>query len=82
MPDDSAKLTLTLHPNIAEIDPADWDACAGEANPFVSHAFMSAMEDSGSETSTRSQGAPGPRSLPSQKGSRSTARAKRDCCGQ
>jgi predicted N-acyltransferase len=48
MPDDSAKLTLTLHPKIAEIDPAAWDACAGDANPFVSHAFMSAMEDSGS----------------------------------
>jgi predicted N-acyltransferase len=48
MPDDSAKLTLTLHPKIAEIDPAAWDACAGDANPFVSHAFISAMEDSGS----------------------------------
>lgn len=29
--------------------PADqWDACAGSSNPFVSHAFLSAMEDSGS----------------------------------
>ncbi|MEP2987992.1 MAG: GNAT family N-acetyltransferase [Parasphingorhabdus sp.] len=25
-----------------------WDSCAGSANPFVSHAFLSAMEDSGS----------------------------------
>ena len=48
MPDGSEKLTLTLHPRIADIDPAAWDACAGEANPFVSHAFLSAMEDSGS----------------------------------
>ena len=51
MPDGSATLTLTLHPKIAEIDAADWDACAGDGNPFVSHAFLSAMEDSGSANS-------------------------------
>ena len=44
---DSSELTLTLHRAIAEITPAEWDACAGD-NPFVSHAFLSAMEDSGS----------------------------------
>jgi predicted N-acyltransferase len=48
MPDGSATLTLTLHDRIAEIDAADWDACAGEGNPFVRHAFLSALEDSGS----------------------------------
>ncbi len=48
MPDGSATLTLTLHTRIAEIAAADWDACAGAGNPFVSHAFLSAMEDSGS----------------------------------
>lgn len=48
MPDGPLPLTLTLHPRIAEIAPADWDACAGTANPFVSHAFLSALEDSGS----------------------------------
>ncbi|MCL2430381.1 MAG: GNAT family N-acetyltransferase, partial [Alphaproteobacteria bacterium] len=48
MPDGADALTLTLHPRIAEIDPASWDACAGEDNPFVSHAFLSAVEDSGS----------------------------------
>jgi uncharacterized protein len=48
MPDGSATLTLTLHARIAEIDAADWDACAGDGNPFVSHEFLSAMEDSGS----------------------------------
>jgi hypothetical protein len=26
----------------------DWDACAGEANPFTRHAFVTALEDSGS----------------------------------
>jgi predicted N-acyltransferase len=48
MPDCAATLTLTLHAKIAEIDAADWNACAGEGNPFVSHAFLSTMEDSGS----------------------------------
>ncbi len=48
MPDGSATLSLTLHGAIAEIAPADWDACAGEDNPFVCHAFLSALEDSGS----------------------------------
>jgi predicted N-acyltransferase len=51
MPDCSATLTLTLHAKIAEIDAADWDACAGDGNPFVSYAFLSAMEDSGSANS-------------------------------
>jgi len=32
---------------------ADWDACAGTANPFVSHAFLSALEDSDSATARR-----------------------------
>ena len=41
-------LSLGLHPAISEIAAADWDACAGSANPFVSHAFLSALEDSGS----------------------------------
>jgi predicted N-acyltransferase len=51
MPDGSATLTLSLHAQIAEIEAADWDACAGPDNPFVSHAFLSAMEDSGSANS-------------------------------
>ena len=33
MPDGSPTLTLTLHPRIAEIAPADWDACAGAGQP-------------------------------------------------
>lgn len=48
MPDTSPALSLTLHKRIAEIPAADWDACAGQDNPFVSHAFLSAVEDSGS----------------------------------
>ena len=48
MPDGSATLTLTLHQKIADVPAAEWDACAGDGNPFVSHAFLSALEDSGS----------------------------------
>jgi len=48
MPDGSSALSLTLHTAIAEIPEGDWDSCAGAGNPFVSHAFLSALEDSGS----------------------------------
>ena len=48
MPDGNATLTMSLHPAIKEIAAEEWDACAGPGNPFVSHAFLSAMEDSGS----------------------------------
>jgi predicted N-acyltransferase len=41
-------LTLTLHTRIAELGMPEWDACAGKENPFVGHAFLSALEDSGS----------------------------------
>jgi predicted N-acyltransferase len=50
MPDGSPSLTLTLHQAIGEIPGAEWDVCAGVGNPFVSHAFLSAVEDSGSAT--------------------------------
>jgi predicted N-acyltransferase len=50
MPDGSSALTLTLHAAIAEIAAAEWDLCAGRDNPFVSHAFLAAIEDSGSAT--------------------------------
>src|SRR5690606_27431664 len=50
MPDGSSTLSLSLHPRIADIPAAEWDACAGGDNPFVSHAFLAALEDSGSAT--------------------------------
>jgi predicted N-acyltransferase len=40
--------SLRLHSRITEIPPGDWDACAGDDNPFVSHAFLSTLEESGS----------------------------------
>ena len=48
MPHDAPTLSLSLHQTIASIDAADWDACGGRENPFVSHAFLSAVEESGS----------------------------------
>lgn len=46
MPDGSDSLTLTAHPALSAFTAAEWDACAGPDNPFVSHAFLSALEDS------------------------------------
>ncbi len=48
MPDASPVLSLTWHRHIAEIGAAAWNACAGVDNPFVSYAFFSCLEDSGS----------------------------------
>ncbi|MBD59653.1 MAG: GNAT family N-acetyltransferase [Citromicrobium sp.] len=42
------ELTARIHGGGAGIDAGDWDRVAGTGNPFVSHAFLSAMEDSGS----------------------------------
>jgi predicted N-acyltransferase len=36
-----------FHPRIADIPAADWDALRPNRNPFVSHAFLLALEDSG-----------------------------------
>ncbi|WP_010184697.1 GNAT family N-acetyltransferase [Sphingomonas sp. PAMC 26605] len=41
-------VTARIADGIAAIPAADWDACAGTANPFVSHAFLSILESSGS----------------------------------
>lgn len=35
---------------ISEFDAAEWDACAGDGDPFLSHDFLAALEDSGSAT--------------------------------
>jgi len=35
---------------VASFQPEDWDRCAGSDDPFLSHAFLSALEDSGSAT--------------------------------
>lgn len=46
--DGDGQITVRVAERIGEIDAAEWDACAGPENPFLCHAFLSALEDSGS----------------------------------
>lgn len=41
-------LTIRVAEGVSGLDAGQWDALAGSDNPFMSHAFLSAMEDSGS----------------------------------
>src|SRR6476660_937486 len=52
------ELRIRVLPAIADVPAATWDACANPSsnthdqsyNPFISHAFLSALESSGSAT--------------------------------
>jgi predicted N-acyltransferase len=44
-------IVIRIAEGVASVDAADWDRCAGSDNPFLSHAFLSALERSGSATS-------------------------------
>ena len=48
MPDGGEPVKVKILNDIAEIEPAEWDACAGPDNPFVSHGFLRVLEQSGS----------------------------------
>ncbi len=48
MPDGEQQAIIAVHDRIDAIPAEDWDACAGSDNPFVCHAFLSALEDSDS----------------------------------
>ncbi|HEY0837402.1 MAG TPA: GNAT family N-acetyltransferase [Azospirillum sp.] len=41
-------ITVKILTGIGEADPVQWDACAGPDNPFLRHAFLAALEESGS----------------------------------
>ena len=41
-------VTARIADGVAAVPADQWDACAGDANPFVSHAFLTALEASGS----------------------------------
>lgn len=45
---DETELTVRLAPGVGEFDAAEWNALGGDRNPFVSHEFLTALEDSGS----------------------------------
>jgi len=48
MPDGREPVSIQIVKRIAELPASEWDACAGDDNPFVRHAFLSALEESGS----------------------------------
>jgi predicted N-acyltransferase len=48
MPDPA--VTARIADGVAKVPAADWDVCGGADNPFLSHAFLSILEQSGSAT--------------------------------
>lgn len=48
MPDDGPEFVTQVVERLADVPRAQWDACAGSENPFVSFDFLSCLEDSGS----------------------------------
>ncbi|MEP0392333.1 MAG: GNAT family N-acetyltransferase [Erythrobacter sp.] len=42
------ELTVRLAPGVGHFDADQWNALGGSRNPFVSHQFLTALEDSGS----------------------------------
>jgi predicted N-acyltransferase len=47
MPDGSEQATVRVVEHIRDIPAEAWDACTGGNNPFLSHAFLNALELSG-----------------------------------
>jgi hypothetical protein len=48
MPDGGDHFSVKVHSAIDAIGAASWDSCAGSGNPFLSYAFLEALEASGS----------------------------------
>jgi predicted N-acyltransferase len=48
MPEDHPQSVAKLASSIDSVAAEEWDACAGAENPFVGHAFLKVLEDSGS----------------------------------
>jgi len=42
------ELTVRLAPRVGEFDASEWNALGGADNPFISHEFLTSLEDSGS----------------------------------
>ncbi len=43
-----SEILARIGDGVSSFEPADWDRCAGTANPVLGHAFLSALEESGS----------------------------------
>jgi len=50
MADFSSEAVARVGNAVSAFDARQWDACAGTANPFVSHTFLSILEESRSAT--------------------------------
>jgi uncharacterized protein len=50
MPDSGEMIGVKVAERVEEIGAAAWDACAGLDNPFLTYAFLHALEASGSAT--------------------------------
>jgi predicted N-acyltransferase len=53
MPDGANATALEVVSDIADVPAEAWDACAGTDDPFVRHAFLKALEKSGSAVAGR-----------------------------
>jgi len=49
---DSLSISVELVSSVTDVDPEQWNACAGENNPFLQHSFFEALESSGSACKT------------------------------
>ncbi|MGH6954979.1 MAG: GNAT family N-acetyltransferase [Alphaproteobacteria bacterium] len=47
MPEGDQRLTVKAVSKIAAVAAEDWDSCLASAHPFLCHAFLSALEESG-----------------------------------
>jgi len=50
MADGGSPARVRVVERLRDVPAAEWDACAGSDNPFVGHAFLEALETSGSAT--------------------------------
>lgn len=48
MPDGREELQVETCQRLANIPATEWDACAGDDNPFLTHRFLTALEESAS----------------------------------
>jgi predicted N-acyltransferase len=46
--DGSDRIVIKVASRLADVPAPEWDACAGDENPFLGHAFLGALEASGS----------------------------------
>ena len=48
MADRESQIVARIAPGVATLPAAEWDALAGQSDPFLTHAFLTALEESGS----------------------------------